>query len=379
MATQLKTFAELAAAIKEAAADEGHDVATAAQPAEKPKRTVVRRGAQAKRDAKQAKRDANDRGNGKRREKRNLERQVGIGWETNAARLVVSIDKGTCQQAQCDGPNTFAQVRLLDRQPETLNVRMELTQLEDNLLKYVVHSGDEMRRVHDCTLPHLTIPVEWRKDGIPVMRQQDVDNCDILLMNGDGVFVQLQISVVVRSGKTREGKVWWRIYLQIQELFSGQVVRTTAAKAEALGLTSVPTDASGVVATVVPLFGYHNRPGTDWLSVKNSEKFGRETLVPTALKEGRSVQLSRAYFEDWQPPALGTPSGENRVRGVVQFYNLIWLGGAGFIQLEDGSSIFVRWQDLRNVHALQPMSVVEFFIGEHKGKEQAKVVKAIAG
>jgi hypothetical protein len=243
---------------------------------------------------------------------------VGIGWTHQVATLTVSVDEGKCGYAVNQGPNTWAKLNIKGK-PANLNVQMQLTDLGDDVLAYSVHSGDQLRRARDGELPNMLIPVEWNEQEQPNIRKADVDNCDIILMNKRGQFVQLQISVVVRKGVDTE----WKMYLQLQELFSGQVVTTKTAHADKHGLTSVKTDKPGVVATVIPLFAHHNRPGTDWLSIKNSETFGPEVLVPTALAEGRTVKLSQAYYEEWEQGEMGTPSEIGRHRGVVQFYNLI--------------------------------------------------------
>jgi cold shock CspA family protein len=198
----------------------------------------------------------------------------------------------------------------------------------------------------------------------------------VILINDGGLGIQLQVSVVVRSGWNK-GKPWWAIYVQLQEMQSLQIVTTTKAKAEELGLTSTTTGAGGSVATVIPLFGYHNRPGTDWMSIKNSATFG-PGLVRTCIVEGRCTQLSNALYEGWLEHDLGEPEVEGAVRGRIKFYNMIWKGGAGFIELADGSTISVHWKKLdKSVFALAPEDIVEFTIGDHNGRRQATKVRVI--
>lgn len=300
----------------------------------------------------------------------------GIGWEHPIAEVVISVDEADCRDITDSGPYTSAKLRFDDYRPTALNVRMALKAGQENLALWSIQSGTLIKRIDSGDLPHLFIPITW-ENGVPNVRQKNEDNCDILLMDDVGRLIQLEVSVTVRSSKNHKtGKVGWAVYLNLQEMFTGQVVRTTKAQAEALGLDYTKTT-GGAVATVIPLWGYHAYPGQNWLGMRPSNIWGIETIVPTALDEGRSVQLAQASFEEWAPPELGEPSHEDRQRGVVLFYNAVWNGGSGFIQTADGKSHFMHWSQLRGVDAPQPMTVVEFTPKIYKGKPQAGNVCAV--
>ena len=310
----------------------------------------------------------------RKNQKRNIEKRVGIGWEHPLSTLTISMDEGNCEQVQADGPYTWARIKFDDYQPDMLNVRFNTTETEGNTLTYVVFGEDRIQKV-EGKLPSMTIPVTW-ENNVPSVRLKHEDNADIIFMDEFGRFVQLMVGVVVRSWKNHKtGKTGWAVYLYLQEQFTGQVVRTTVAKAKSLDLSHVQHD--GMIATVIPLFDYHAYDGVNWLGITGSANFGPGTLVPTALDEGRSVALHQASAQTWNPPELGESSSENRKRGVVLWFNVAWNGGSGFIQMEDGNNIFLHWSQLRNTFAPQPMSVVEFTPGEFNGKPQARGVRVV--
>jgi cold shock CspA family protein len=301
----------------------------------------------------------------------------GIGWEHSIAEISVTVDEGDCVVVQDDGPYSYSALQFDDRRPQQLNVRMTCQTDMSDLAVWSVQGGTHISRIDKGNLPHLHVPVTWGAGGVPQVRKAHEDNCDIILMDGLGRFVQLMVGITVRSGfqQGQKGPKWYKVYLNLQEQFTGQVVRTSVAKANQLGLDYVPN--GNGAATVVPLWDYHAYPGQNWLGMNPANVFGAETIVPSAIAEGRSVQLSQASAEEWVMPEFGEPSNKDRERGVVQWFNVNWLGGAGKIITGDGELIHLHWTKLRDMYVPQPMQVVEFTrIKTDKG-HQAGGVRAV--
>ena len=134
---------------------------------------------------------------GLKRRDRNIKsgivKRAGLGWEHDVAEMTVTVAEGNCETAVSYGPNTWAKLILdrSNRRTKELNVEMQLDELDDNLLKYVVRDGDQVERVEAGKLTTLTIPVTWNEKGQPQMRAKNVDNCDVILINQAGLGIQL--------------------------------------------------------------------------------------------------------------------------------------------------------------------------------------------
>jgi hypothetical protein len=300
----------------------------------------------------------------------------GIGWEHEIAEISVSVDEADCVDVQDLGPYSHSVLKFDGRLPESLNVRMTCKTDLKNLAVWSVQGGTNIRRIDAGDLPHLQIPVARDDDGLPQVRKAHDDNCDIIVMDSLCRFIQLMVGVTVRSGYVNghKGPKWFETHLNLQEQFTGQVIRTSATKANELGLDYV-TDGNAVV-TVIPLWDYHAYPGQNWLGMNPAKVFGTETIVPSAIAEGRSVQLSQASAEEWVMPELGEPSSNDRERGAMLWFNVNWLGGAGFALTASGDTIMVHWSKLRDMYVPQPMQVIEFTRSKNGDRVQAGGVRA---
>lgn len=305
-----------------------------------------------------------------RRHKRKLTQNIdALGWEQDdIGKLSADVKEVPCTNLKTEGPFSYAELNFGERRPNKLTVRFQM-QVPETALVYVVNNGNEIKRV-EGSLPNLVIPVTWNKDK-PELRQKDRDNCDIIFVNDVGQFVVFQASVTVRPDGNS-----WKVYLNLQELNSGQFGRTTPAQAKRLGLTYVKLSETTAIITAAPLFAYHNRPKADWLGMVNVSDYAREMIVPEVFEKGRTVQLSQIACEDWEEVDL-TPGENGELYGQVLFYNAVWNGGSGMILTHEGQVIFVHWRQLRGAYVLQPMSVVKYTPGEHQGKVQAQNVRPV--
>lgn len=189
----------------------------------------------------------------------------------------------------------------------------------------------------DVQLPTFRINVDWnegRGHNMPQTRAKFQDNFDLIWLQPDGTFVQLEISV-----STRKGKFW----LVVQEVYGGQVVRTTQAKVEKLGVQSVK--ANGHVAFVAPLFPQNAFPGSDYL--KNFGTMGAAKVVQYALDHKASVALSECSVAKWEPSVTVLPDAMKNngwKTATVLWFNLVI--GWGFALCEDGKPCFVHFSNI---------------------------------
>ncbi|MDO8482407.1 MAG: hypothetical protein Q7S86_01150 [bacterium] len=196
--------------------------------------------------------------------------------------------------------------------------------------------GGKVTDVTDGRVPTLRINVGW-DDGkgynIPSTRAKEQDNFDLVWLQPDGTFVQLEISV-----STRKGKFW----LAVQEVYGGQVVRTTQAKADRLGVQNVKLN--GHVAFVAPLFPVNAYPGADYL--RNFKNMGSK-VVEYAINRGTSSTLSTCSVAKWEPPTTVLPEAMKQngwKTAAVLWFNLVI--GWGFALCEDGKPCFVHFSNI---------------------------------
>ncbi|MDO8482439.1 MAG: hypothetical protein Q7S86_01310 [bacterium] len=202
----------------------------------------------------------------------------------------------------------------------------------------ILHAqGNEVTDMTDVQLPTFRINVDWnegRGHNMPQTRAKFQDNFDLIWLQPDGTFVQLEISV-----STRKGKFW----LVVQEVYGGQVVRTTQAKVEKLGVQSVK--ANGHVAFVAPLFPQNAFPGSDYL--KNFGTMGAAKVVQYALDHKASVALSECSVAKWEPSVTVLPDAMKNngwKTATVLWFNLVI--GWGFALCEDGKPCFVHFSNI---------------------------------
>ncbi|MES2203375.1 MAG: hypothetical protein V4474_03585, partial [Patescibacteria group bacterium] len=126
--------------------------------------------------------------------------------------------------------------------------------------------GGNVTDVTGSAVPSLPVVINWSAgnsedaDFVPHTRKKDADNIDFVFMRrSDGKFIQVQVSIVTRRGL---------FYIAVQEIWAGQVVRTTMDNAKTLE-TTVHTvrgaDGREYGAIVAPLFDDVAYPGADYL------------------------------------------------------------------------------------------------------------------
>lgn len=187
----------------------------------------------------------------------------------------------------------------------------------------------------------LSVPVRW-DGGVPLTRQKGVDNMDIILMDEDGPYTDIQIGLVTRKG---------RFFVTVQRVYKGWVTRTRGQRVGEVEFELIPTD---------PVYAY---PGCDYANIWHP--MGDE-LIRMARELGTSRSLSRVrrLLEvkgvKWTPPHVLVFPGWSR--GVVLFFNMIT--GTGQIEeMATGERYFVHFNQILDggpVPLLEPMTGVYF-------------------
>ncbi|MES2059481.1 MAG: hypothetical protein V4438_00440 [Patescibacteria group bacterium] len=222
---------------------------------------------------------------------------------------------------------------------------------------HVLHFQGDMTVASQQTLPGLNVKVKW-EGANPHTRERGKDNCDVVFLREDGIFMQLQVSVT-----TRRGQFW----VALQEIHSGQIVRTTKKKAEELNLDY--EEVSGTVATVVPARTEDAYPGFDYLGT--FQTMGPK-LIDYALQNNASERLSDCVVAERKDTHAFLPmdlANKGWQVGHVAYFNLVI--GCGNIINEDGEMVFVHFNQVetqdgvsaafrREFPVLEPMSAVAF-------------------
>ena len=173
-------------------------------------------------------------------------------------------------------------------------------------------------------------------------RVKDKDNMDVILILPDGKFVELQVSLT-----TRRGAFW----IAIQEVYSGQVVRTTNAKADQIGLVSLPAG-NGLKALVVPLYPKFAYPGADYLDTFHG--IGTQLVAYAVGEVGAFSQLSKATVARWEPEWSQLPESYAQKRfepAVVDWFNLVT--GFGKATTESGEKVFIHFNAIEDENGRQ--------------------------
>jgi len=196
----------------------------------------------------------------------------------------------------------------------------------------------------------LVVKVEWEKgrgeDLFPKTRKTDKDNLDVILLRPDGSFTQMQAAV-----ETRSKKFW----LSLQEVYSGQIIRTTSQKAKEAGL-SYKKLLYGKVATVVPNKSEHAGPHGNYFStMKPAQRF-----FEIAEKLGAYTQLHEVELVYWNP-SFGELSKEQSEKGwesgSVSYFNYVTGFGHIVVMNQDGKPefIFFRFPSIREEGDVNPL------------------------
>jgi len=196
----------------------------------------------------------------------------------------------------------------------------------------------------------LVVNVEWEsgKGGnpFPKTRRTDKDNLDVILLRPDGSFTQMQAAI-----ETRSKKFW----LSLQEVYSGQIIRTTSQKAKEAGL-SYKKLLYGKVATVVPNKSEHAGPHGNYFStMKPAQRF-----FEIAEKLGAYTQLHEVELVYWNP-SFGELSKEQAEKGwesgTVSYFNYVTGFGHIMVKDDDGKleEVFFRLPSIREEGEVNPL------------------------
>lgn len=186
----------------------------------------------------------------------------------------------------------------------------------------------------------LDVPVRWT-DGVPHTREKYKDNVDIILLEEDGYFTDVQCGLVTRGG---------RFFVTIQQVYQGWVTRTRGGRVGEVAWGFISAD---------PIHAY---PGVRYEAIWTKMA---EQLLGAAQEVGASRKLSRVRPAEWVVPDIGPRAGWRA--GVVRFFNLI----TGTGQVEEamgGGTHFVHHSAILNSDgtpmrpfpSLAPMTGVHF-------------------
>jgi len=164
--------------------------------------------------------------------------------------------------------------------------------------------------------PHCTfeIPVEWRtgKPDFPFTRVTDVDNIDIILLQKDGKFIDIQVSAGAQGQK---------FVLGLQQTFAGHAVRTRGK--------------GGVIHTFIasdPIHAYPNFTyGGTWPTMSH-------LLTEVTIEEGANRQKCQVKTATWQPETAEAIDGWEEAH--VEWWSMVLR--CGKIRNKDGGLDFVR-------------------------------------
>jgi len=196
-----------------------------------------------------------------------------------------------------------------------------------NGVKLLHVKGQDVTDISDRRISDLTVKIERVGEKAIHTRKKDEDNFDLIFLGGDGRFVQLQVSVTTRNG------IFW---VNVQELFAGQVVRTTRQKAKEFNILT--HSVGGFEAFLAPLYARNAYPGADYM--KTYGKIGPQ-LIDIAVSHRAIVPASESVIASWEPDWSFEPV-KGYQKAVVNWFNAVT--GYGVATLEDGQSCFMHFR-----------------------------------
>lgn len=245
--------------------------------------------------------------------------------------LQVEVQQCTFDKVEKTDLCTFAKVAKIHGRPKYLALAFA-TKVSGG--RRVLHvQKDVITDVTEGAIPSLRVFIDW-VDGIPHTRATNRDNINIVFVDPDEAnVVMLEVSITSRGG-------WF--WVAIQELYAGQIGRTTTAKAAELELTTIPLD--GFAGLVLPVYPENNWPGANFL--ENFKDAG-PGIVRYAAEKGIVRPLSKCCKpQEWNPgptPTLPEAMAKNGWQvATVLWFNLVI--GYGFALLADGSNVFVHFK-----------------------------------
>ncbi|MDD5050635.1 MAG: hypothetical protein PHV93_02750 [Candidatus Pacebacteria bacterium] len=260
----------------------------------------------------------------------NTDVEGGATWKSMFGNLHLQVSGFRLEFPEAQAQNMWAAANI-DRGDRPSAVRVLLSMQAVEGAKVLHCAAGEVTDVTAGSMPDLVVPVVY--DGAaPRTREKDKDNIDIVILQRNGMFVQLQVSVITRGGV---------FYVGVQEIFAGQVVRTNASKVLKLGLKK-ETINGAQVGLIVPLFEGNAYPGADYLNV--FPRMGPK-VIKYAVAHEMCVPLSECVVAKWAPEETPLPPNlkaeDGWMRAVVRSYNLVT--GCGHLLCDDGVDCFLHF------------------------------------
>ena len=248
---------------------------------------------------------------------------------TDYGTVVAEIQRHKIGPVTAKGINASAQI-LLDGKPEWLTLQL-MHKVPDGVKVLFCQDGKILNDVTETDIPFFRLPVFWR-GNVPHCGEAKKRDVSVILVAPDATLIQLEFAVTTRNN---------RFWLSVQELYAGQVARTTAAVADRRNVVTV--DVEDHIALLAPLYPECNYPGADFLKTGGMV----HGVVAYAVKRGNSKPLSQCSLAKWETIPTVLPAEmekEGWVKATVLFFNFAW--GMGFVRLADGTSVHVHFSKI---------------------------------
>lgn len=206
----------------------------------------------------------------------------------------------------------------------------------------------------------LNVGVTWN-GPTPSTRKRYNDNIDIIFLQSDGAFTDIQVGLVTREK---------RFFVTTQQVYKGWITRTRGSKPGEVKWEFTPSD---------PIHAY---PGCGYKSIW-PDMTGE--LLIRAQNVGANLQRSRVKPAQWTPPDVPPKPGWRA--GVVRYFNMVT--GTGVIEDSKGSPYFVHFSTIldKDGKPMQPFPFLEPMTGVYfrphnstageKGPSQGPPVKSV--
>ena len=267
-------------------------------------------------------------------------------WETKGfGEITVEMQKHSLGiQTGFDGINSWAQIDF-NGQPKLINVSI-MHKLAPGVSILFCQDGKILDDVTDSKNTLIFgVPVFWH-GNVPHSGSSKKRDVSVVLVSPDATFMQLEIAIT-----TRDGAFW----LSFQEMCTGQIARTTKAKADRLQVATVNVD--GHTALVAPLYSECNYPGADFLKI-NGMVHG---VVEYCVKRGFSKPLSQCSIAGWAPIEKDLPEDmvqSGWTKATVNFFNFAW--GQGFAVCDDGAPCHIHFSKITDATGVPVQNKGEF-------------------
>ena len=301
-------------------------------------------------------------GNGKRTSRRRRrwgvsEEKMVIDWSYDLfGNMRIDTRKFEIGHAVQEGPNTWAPIILKNKVPTYIQLDFA-HEVHDDVC--ILHAQGGVVTDVSYGIPPFMVNVEWT-DGKPHTRQKDKDNFDLVFLKENGLFVQLQISIVTRNG---------RFWLCVQEIWGGAIVKDEGK------------------TVVLPLNAENAYPGADYLGTfKNMGPKVIEFAETNCTLENVEAADVQKWDPAWNGPLSEQMKRNGWIRATPTFFNLAI--GWGFVLCEDGKPCFIHFNNIVDENGcsivskgefpvLQPMTCVALKYKESERGRQATAVRIL--